>query len=182
MCASGALPGVARFNGPAIAPTSESASGCKAGLPLRSTHTGSSELRVFFFGGLCEHDWYIRPEWHGCSRSRCDCKFIGRVDFRMDPGRRSTAGDSDRGRAALCVSLVAGKSLQEVHASNPALGATPPAKHQLDDELRNIAVNAIAASRPNFVAVIARPWTPTSQHVLRWRRPGDCEVVGRWPM
>jgi hypothetical protein len=178
MCASGALPGLPDLVGLRLLLLLSRRSGakpdCHSGPPTRvraSCEFSSLEVSVSTSG--TSNPWGMDVRDPGAIASS-----LAELTSGWTPAVGLVPETLTAARAALCVSLIAGKSLQEIHASNPALGATPLAKPQLDDELRNIAANAIAASRPNFVAVTARPWTPTSQHVLRWWRSGDCEVVG----
>jgi hypothetical protein len=57
-------------------------------------------------------------------------------------------------RQALAHSLLAGRSIQEIHAVTTPVKAAPPANPQLSAELLQIAASAVGAPRPHTTAVV----------------------------
>jgi hypothetical protein len=60
-------------------------------------------------------------------------------------------------RSALAASLLAGKSLQDIHAIKTTLKAGPPSDPKLDSNLLQIATAAAAVPAPKTVAVVRSP-------------------------
>jgi hypothetical protein len=96
-------------------------------------------------------------------------------------------------RQALTYSLLAGKSVHEIHAVTTPLKAGPPTNPQLSAELLQIVANAVATPRPHTIAVIrsslavsvsnptGRPdWARSARFVQSFGPFADLQGVIHW--
>jgi len=70
------------------------------------------------------------------------------------PGAGVAAEALTSARAALASSLLAGKSLAEIHAVTTSIRHAPPVNPELEMELSRITASVVAASKPPTVAVV----------------------------